>query len=46
MDGVYLKAVLEKQKAALLIAIGGLSDGRGESNEGWPGMLRDLRDHT
>ncbi len=28
VDGVYVKAGLEKNKAALLVAIGGLSDGR------------------
>lgn len=54
VDGVYVKAGLEKEKAALLVAIGGLSDGRKvvlsvapghrESTEGWSGFLRDLRD--
>lgn len=28
VDGVYVKGRLEKHKAALLVAIGGLSDGR------------------
>jgi len=28
VDGIYVKAGLEKEKAALLVAIGGLSDGR------------------
>ena len=28
VDGIYVKAGLEKGKAALLVAIGGLSDGR------------------
>ena len=28
VDGVYVKAGLEKDKAALLVAIGGLADGR------------------
>ena len=54
VDGVYVKAGLEKQKAALLIVIGGLSDGRKvvlavepgyrESTESWSEVLRDLRD--
>ncbi len=54
VDGVYVKAGLEKEKAALLIVIGGLSDGRKvvlavepgyrESTESWSGVLRDLRD--
>jgi putative transposase len=53
VDGVYVKAGLEKQKAALLIVIGGLSDGRKvvldiepgyrESTESWSEVLRDLR---
>jgi putative transposase len=53
VDGVYVKAGLEKDKAALLVAIGGLSDGRKlvlalepgyrESTESWSGMLRDLK---
>ena len=53
VDGVYVKAGLEKEKAALLVAIGGLSDGRKvvlsvvpghrESTESWAGFLRDLR---
>jgi putative transposase len=54
VDGVYVKAGLEKEKAALLVVIGGLSDGRKvlldvepgyrESTESWSGVLRDLRD--
>jgi putative transposase len=54
VDGVYVKAGLEKAKAALLVAIGGLSDGRKvimavepgyrESVESWSGFLRDLKD--
>ena len=28
VDGIYMKAGLEKEKAALLVVIGGLSDGR------------------
>ena len=53
VDGIYVKAGLEKEKAALLVAIGGLSDGRKvvlsvvpghrESTESWSGFLRDLR---
>jgi putative transposase len=53
VDGVYVKAGLEKDKSALLVAIGGLSDGRKvvlavepghrESSEGWSGVLRDLK---
>src|SRR5579884_449416 len=54
VDGVYVKAGLEKEKAALLVAIAGLSDGRKvvvavapghrESAESWGALLRDLRD--
>ena len=50
----YVKAGLEKQKAALLVVIGAMSDGRKEvltiipgyreSKESWTGVLRDLRD--
>ncbi len=53
VDGVYVKAGLEKEKAALLVAIGGLSDGRKvvlavepgyrESTESWSEVLRDLK---
>jgi putative transposase len=53
VDGVYVKAGLEKEKAALLVAIGGLSDGQKvvlsvepgyrESAESWSGVLRDLK---
>lgn len=53
VDGVYVKAGLEKEKAALLVAIGALSDGRKvilsvvpghrESTESWSEGLRDLR---
>ena len=53
VDGVYVKAGLEKAKAALLVVLGGLSDGRKvilalesgyrESTESWLGVLRDLR---
>jgi putative transposase len=53
VDGVYVKAGLEKTKAALLVAIGGLSNGKKvvlavepgyrESSESWAEMLRDLK---
>ena len=53
VDGVYVKAGLDKDKAALLVAIGGLGDGRKvlvalrsgyrESAESWKGLLRDVR---
>jgi len=53
VDGVYVKAGLEKDKAALLVAIGALQDGRKvvlavtagqrESTESWSALLRDLR---
>lgn len=53
VDGVYVKAGLEKDKAALLVALGGLADGRKvlitlrsgyrESTESWKGLLRDAR---
>ncbi len=52
-DGIYVKAGLEKEKAAMLIAIAGLSDGRKvvltvrpgyrESTESWSALLRDLK---
>ena len=54
VDGVYVKAGLEKERAALLVVIGGLSDGRKvvlavepgyrESTESWSDMLRDLKE--
>ena len=54
VDGVYVKAGLEKEKAALLVVIGGLLDGRKvvlavepgyrESTESWSEVLRDLKD--
>lgn len=54
VDGVYIKAGLDKQKAALLVVVGGLSDGRKvilavepgyrESTESWSGILRDLKE--
>jgi len=53
VDGVYIKAGLEKEKAALLVIIGALSDGRKvvlavepgyqESTESWSEVLRDLK---
>lgn len=52
-DGLYVKAGLEDTKAALLVLIGALTDGRKvvlavesgqrESKESWGLMLRDLR---
>jgi transposase-like protein len=51
-DGIYVKAGLEKDKAALLIIIGALTNGKkvflacesgyGESKESWSGVLREL----
>jgi len=53
VDGIYVKAGLEKDKAALLVALAGLSDGRKvliavasgprESTEAWGTFLRALR---
>jgi transposase-like protein len=53
VDGVYVKAGLEDRKAALLVALAGLSDGRKvvlalqagarESIESWGRLLRDLQ---
>jgi putative transposase len=53
VDGIYVKAGLEKEKAARLVVIAGLSDGRKvglavepgyrESTESWAGVLRDLK---
>jgi putative transposase len=52
-DGLYVKAGLEKDKAALLVIIAGLADGtkvilavasgQRESTESWLGVLRDLK---
>lgn len=52
-DGIYVKAGLEKDKAALLVIMAGLRDGRKvvlaveaghrESAEAWAGILRGLR---
>lgn len=54
VDGIYVKAGLEKERAALFVVIAGLVDGRKvvvavapghrESVEGWSEVLRDLRD--
>ncbi len=51
-DGIYVKAGLERDKAALLVIIGALTNGRKvflacengyrESRESWSGVLRDL----
>lgn len=53
VDGVYVKAGLEKEKAAVLVVLAGLSDGRKEvlalvpghreSTESWSDVLRDLK---
>jgi len=52
-DGIYVKAGLEKDKAAMLVVIVGLRDGRKvvravesgyrESTESWAALLRDLK---
>lgn len=52
-DGIYVKAGLEKDKAALLVIIAALTDGRKvmltcesgyrESKESWSALLRDLK---
>jgi putative transposase len=54
VDGIYVKAGLEKEKAVLLVIVGGLLDGRKvilavepgyrESTESWAGVLRDLKE--
>jgi len=54
VDGIYVKAGLEKEKAALLVVLVALSDGRKvvlavtsgyrESTESWGAVLRDLRE--
>ena len=51
-DGIYVKAGLEKDKAALLVIVGALTNGKKvflacesgyrESKESWSGVLRDL----
>ncbi len=53
-DGIYVKAGLEKEKAAVLVVIGAMKDGTKEvlaitpgfreSTESWLEVLRDLRD--
>jgi putative transposase len=53
VDGIYVKAGLEKEKAALLVAIGALRDGskvvlaveagHRESSESWSRILRNLK---
>lgn len=53
VDGVYVKAGFEKEKAAVLVVLGALSDGRKvvlairsgyrESTESWSAVLRDLK---
>ena len=53
IDGIYVKAGLEKEKAALLVVLAALSDGRKvlvavtpgyrESTESWAALLRDLK---
>jgi len=52
-DGIYVKAGLEKERSALLIIIGALTNGKKvflacesgyrESKESWSGVLRELR---
>jgi putative transposase len=54
VDGVYVKAGVEDRKAAVLVLLAGLSDGRKvlvalrsgqrESSESWASLLRDVRD--
>ncbi len=54
VDEVYVKAGLERERAALLIVVAGLADGRKEvvavvpgyreSVESWSEVLRDLRE--
>jgi putative transposase len=54
VDGVYVKAGLEKDKAAILVAMAGLSDGRKvivgmvsgyrESTDSWRELLNDLKE--
>jgi transposase-like protein len=53
VDGVYVRAGLEKEKACLLVAVAGLSDGSKrfvaleagfrESTQSWSSLLRDLK---
>ena len=54
VDGIYVKAGLEKEKGCMLVALAGLSDGRKvfvgmqaghrESTESWSSLLRGLRE--
>lgn len=54
VDGIYVKAGLEKEKAALLVAVGALSDGSKvilaveagvrESTQSWSRLLRSLKE--
>lgn len=53
VDGIYVKAGLEKEKAALLVAVAALADGSKvilavqagvrESTQSWSSLLRDLK---
>jgi putative transposase len=53
VDGIYVKAGLEQDKAAMLVVLAGLRDGRKvilavesgyrESTESWAALLRDLK---
>ena len=53
VDGVYVKAGLEKEKAAILVVMAALSDGRKvvvsaapgyrESTQSWSDVLRDIK---
>jgi len=55
-DGMYVRAGLEQEKAALLVIVGAMRDGRKEvlavvpgyreSTDSWRGVLRDLRDRA
>ena len=56
VDGIYVKAGLEQDTAALLVLIAALRDGRKgvlavesgyrESTESWAALLRDLKART
>src|SRR5207247_3166425 len=56
VDGVYVKAGLEKDKAAILVVLAALRDGQKvilavesgyrESTESWAAILRDLKRST
>jgi transposase-like protein len=53
VDGVYVRAGLEREKACLLVAVAGLADGSKtivaveagfrESTESWGGLLKDMK---